>query len=91
MADDTRDPGSLLGDRIEQLRRDRGLTVEQLTESAELDRAELEAVADGVDVSIFSISRIAGALGVELDDLLDGISWTPGEGGDYRVEDPGPS
>jgi transcriptional regulator with XRE-family HTH domain len=79
MADETRNPASALATRIEELRRERGMTVENLVELAEVDRSTLRALAGGADIGIFSIVRIAGALEVELDELV----------GKLRAEDPG--
>lgn len=92
MADETRDARATLARRIERLRCERGWTVGDLAERAECDPALLRSLPDGLpDVGVSVIIRLAGALGVGPDDLLDGIEWLPdGEGGgEYRLDDSG--
>jgi transcriptional regulator with XRE-family HTH domain len=86
MPDNPRNAGSVLVGRIESLRRERGLTVEELAARAEVGRRVLEALAEGADVGILEIVRLAGALDVEPDELLEGIEWVPDGrgGGGYR-------
>jgi transcriptional regulator with XRE-family HTH domain len=88
MSDSPRNAGAALVGRIERLRRERGLTVAELAARADLDRALLESFSDEVpDVGISVFGRLATALGVEPDELLEGIEWVPDGrgGGEYRV------
>jgi transcriptional regulator with XRE-family HTH domain len=88
MSDSRRNAGSALVGRIEVLRRERGLTVEELASRADVDPPLLESLAEGApDVGISAFARLAAALGVEPSDLLEGIEWVPDGrgGGEYRV------
>jgi transcriptional regulator with XRE-family HTH domain len=88
MSDSRRNAGAALVGRIEALRHERGLTVAELAARAEVDRALLESLGDEVpDLGISVFARLAAALGVEPDDLLEGIEWIPDGrgGGEYRV------
>jgi transcriptional regulator with XRE-family HTH domain len=90
MDKDTTDARSALAARIEDLRVDQGLTIDGLAERAQVDRRQIEEMLEGTsDVGISVILRLAGALDVKIEKLLDGISWSPGpSGGEYRAEDP---
>jgi transcriptional regulator with XRE-family HTH domain len=88
MSDSPRNAGSALVGRIESLRREQGLTFEELATRADVDRPLLESLAEGApDVGISVLVRLAGALGVDPGELLEGIDWVPdGQGGgEYRV------
>ncbi len=90
MAEETRDARAALAQRIERLRSERAWTIEELAERAECDLVQLRSLLDGFpDVGVSVIIRLAGALRVGPDELLDGIEWSPdGEGGgEYRIED----
>jgi transcriptional regulator with XRE-family HTH domain len=91
MDGDTTDGRRGLAERVEQLADVRGWTTEELAEHAELGSAELAALFSGTEeVGVSVILRLAGALGVEADDLIGGIVWVPGPtGGEYRICDPG--
>lgn len=90
MDEDKKDARFVLAARVERLRGARGLTIDGLAERAQVDRRQVEAVLDGSsDVGISVILRLAGALDVTADELVDGISWVPGpSGGEYRADDP---
>lgn len=90
MEEDTTDARSALAHRIEGLRVDRGLTIDVLAERAQVGRRQVETLLDGTsDVGISVILRLAGALDVKVEELVDGISWSPGpSGGAYRVDRP---
>ncbi|HEX4305565.1 MAG TPA: helix-turn-helix transcriptional regulator [Solirubrobacterales bacterium] len=90
MSDSPSNAGSALVGRIESLRRERGLTFEELATRADVDRPLLESLAGGApDVGITVLVRLAGALGVDPSELLEGIDWVPDGrgGGEYRVAD----
>jgi len=60
-----------LGERIERLRKQRGLTQEVLAEKAGLHRAYFWDIESGRNVSIKTAYKIAHALGVSLSDLFN--------------------
>ncbi len=60
-----------LGERIKELRKSAGITQEELGERAELSYKFIGEVERGqVNVSLDSIVKIAGALGVKIGDLF---------------------
>ena len=59
-----------LSDRIERLRREKGMTQEELAEKAGLHRAYFWDIENGRNISIKTAYKIAKALGVELKDLF---------------------
>lgn len=60
-----------LGERIEYLRKEKGLTQEELAEKSGLHRAYFWDVEQGKNISIRTAYNIARALGVKLSELLD--------------------
>lgn len=60
-----------LGDRIEKLRKEKGLTQEELAEKAGLHRAYFWDIESGRNISVKTAYKIAKALGVKLSDLFD--------------------
>jgi transcriptional regulator with XRE-family HTH domain len=91
MEGEAKDPRRGLAERIEELSGVRGWTTQQLADRAEVEPSEIEALLDGTgEVGVSVILRLAGALDVEVDDLIGGIDWVPGPGGgEYRICDPG--
>jgi transcriptional regulator with XRE-family HTH domain len=90
MADETRDARAALSRRIERLRQERGWTIDELAEYADCEPAQLRSLLDRFsDVSVFVIVRLASALEVGAEAILDGIEWIPDGkgGGEFRVED----
>ncbi len=67
-----------LGARLQQARLQAGLTQQQLCQQAELSYSTLTKIERGAikSPSIFTIQRIAGAIGVNLDVLLGGGAHT---------------
>ncbi len=62
------------GKRLRELRRDRELSQEELGFRADLDRNYIGGIERGErNPSLVNICRIAGALGVEVTELLDGV------------------
>lgn len=56
-----------IGQQIAKLRKDRGLTQEQLSQIAGLDRANIAKIENGkYNTGIDILGRIADALGVEI-------------------------
>jgi transcriptional regulator with XRE-family HTH domain len=87
-----KDPLPALGERLELRRRTLGLSFEELARRAELDIGLTEAILAGrEDPGVFSWLKLAGALGLDPAESLDGIEWIPGregDGGGFRVEPP---
>jgi transcriptional regulator with XRE-family HTH domain len=91
MPNETRNAAVVLVARVEALRRGKAWTIGDLAERAEISPELLECfLADTPDVGVSVILRLAGALGVEPEELLRGIEWVPDGrgGGEYRVGDP---
>ena len=60
-----------LSHRIEELRKKKGLTQEELAEKAGLHRAYFWDIENGRNISIKTAYKIARALNVKLSDLLN--------------------
>ena len=60
-----------LGTRIEKLRKEKGLTQEELAEKAGLHRAYFWDIENGRNISIKTAYKIAHALDVKLSELFD--------------------
>lgn len=60
-----------LGERIEYLRKEKGLTQEELAEKAGLHRAYFWDIEQGKNISIKTAYNIARALGIKLSKLFD--------------------
>lgn len=60
-----------LGQKIEDLRRKKGLTQEELAERAGLHRAYFWDIEQGRNISIKTAYNIARALGIKLSQLFD--------------------
>lgn len=63
-----------IGQRIEDLRKEKGLTQEHLAEKAELHRAYFWDIESGRNVSIKTIYKITKALGISLSEFFKGFS-----------------
>lgn len=61
-----------VGSRIRHVRTQRGLTLEQLAEQAEISKSFLWEVERGSDISGERLLRVANALGASLDYLMRG-------------------
>jgi transcriptional regulator with XRE-family HTH domain len=60
-----------LGQAIRELREERGIPSERLAETAEVDKAHLNRAENhGRNLTLFTMFRIAGALGVSLSALI---------------------
>ena len=63
------------GKNVRSLRRDRGLSQEQLADLAKLDRTYVGGVERGErNVGLLNIIRIASSLGVSASELLQNVS-----------------
>lgn len=60
-----------LGKRIEELRKEKGLTQEKLAEKAGLHRAYFWDIENGRNISIKTAYQIARALGITLSELFN--------------------
>lgn len=60
-----------LGERIEELRKKKGITQEELAEKSGLHRAYFWDIENGRNISIKTAYKIARALGVTLSQLFD--------------------
>lgn len=60
-----------LGERIEELRKQKGITQEELAAKAGLHRAYFWDIENGRNISIKTAYKIARALGVTLSQLFD--------------------
>lgn len=60
-----------LGQRIENVRKEKGMTQEKLAEEAGLHRAYFWDIEQGRNISIKTAYKICKALGIKLRDLFD--------------------
>ena len=67
-------PLERLGDNVRKIRKDRGLSQEQLALQADIDRSYISQLErDTRNVAFENILKIARALGVSLSHLVEGI------------------
>lgn len=67
------------GANLRRARKRLGLPQEELAVRASLHRTHISLLENGERMArIDTVVKLAGALGVGPDDLLDGISWEPG-------------
>jgi transcriptional regulator with XRE-family HTH domain len=63
-----------IGNRIREYRNDRKLTIEGLAVAAEMEYTQLSRIERGkINTGIFHIYKIAGSLGVSMNELLTGL------------------
>lgn len=86
-----------LADNLFVLRRRKGLSQETLGTLAWVGASAISRIEQGKGLPQLDTSvRIAGALGVSLDELLAGVAWRPGEFSSafeppaYEIESVGP-
>lgn len=60
-----------LGQRIENIRKEKGMTQEKLAEEAGLHRAYFWDIEQGRNISVKTAYKIAKALKIRLNDLFD--------------------
>ncbi len=64
----------LIGNRIREVRKEKGYSQEELAARADLDRTYMTSVECGKrNISIVNLYRIAQALGITLEELFRGI------------------
>ncbi|HJZ36884.1 MAG TPA: helix-turn-helix transcriptional regulator [Solirubrobacterales bacterium] len=91
MTNRNREAQERFGANVEGLRQRRGMSVEALAKRSQLGQGDLAEILSGeAEASANSVYLLAGALGVEPDDLFKGMSWTPpADGGSgYAVDRP---
>jgi transcriptional regulator with XRE-family HTH domain len=73
---------SVVGTRIRSRRLELGLNQEEVANLAELDRKHISSIETGKTVpSIWTLIRIAGALGIPSYHLIKDLAWVPNERG----------
>lgn len=76
------DVAGVFGDNLAHLRKRADLSQEDLSHLASLHRTEISQLERGLRIPrADTIIKLRDALGVTADDLLVGLTWTPG---DYR-------
>lgn len=92
MADTDRDARERFATNVEGLRRQAGLSLDELATRSRVDGDELRRILSGeLEAGAGAIDKIAGALGVDPGELFRGISWVPpteGRSGRFVVEGP---
>ena len=64
----------IVGQRIREIRKEKGYSQEELASRADLDRTYMTSVECGRrNISIVNLNKIAKALGVTLEELFRGI------------------
>ena len=77
------------GENLHRARRRLGLSQESLAVRASLHRTEIGMLEHGQRLArIDTLIRLAGAMSIPPADLIDGMSWTPGDllGGSFEFE-----
>lgn len=75
------DVAARFGNNLVRCRKRAGLSQEELGFRASLHRTEIGMLERGVRVArIDTLVKLAGAIGVTPEDLLDGLLWTPPAG-----------
>jgi transcriptional regulator with XRE-family HTH domain len=70
---------SAIGENVARLRREQGISQEDLSVMASVHQTEISGVERGLRViRIDTLVKLAAALGVSPAALLEGIEWTPG-------------
>lgn len=78
MTDLSRQVQERFGANVETLRQRAGLSLDALAERSQLDPDDLiNILSGGSEASATTVYLLAGALGVEPADLLEGLSWSP--------------
>jgi transcriptional regulator with XRE-family HTH domain len=72
--------GKRFGDNLARERRRTGLSQEELGVRASVHRTEISQLERGLRVArIDTLVKLAGSLEVNVEALLDGLEWSPGE------------
>jgi transcriptional regulator with XRE-family HTH domain len=84
-------PSERFGENLLRIRQARKLSQENLADRAAIHRTQISLLEGGRRQPLLeTLVRLAGALDVPVDALLEGILWDPGGGGagTFRVSDP---
>jgi transcriptional regulator with XRE-family HTH domain len=74
------DVAARFGENLVRCRKGAGLSQEELSFRASLHRTEIGMLERGIRLArVDTLVKLAGALGVAPEDLLDGLVWTPAE------------
>lgn len=73
----------LIGERIRELRKQRGLNQEEISYRAGLHRTEISQLERGLRLPrVDTLIKVAASLEVNLEELVGRLAWNPGE---YRA------
>lgn len=79
------DHGERFAENLRRLRRQAGISAEELADRAEVHRTHVGSIERGqTEPRLGTLIRLIGALGTTPDEILDGISWRPGRKGEVR-------
>jgi transcriptional regulator with XRE-family HTH domain len=77
---------SIVGERIREQRKRLRLTQETVAGLAELDRKHMGAIEMGKsEAGFYTLVRIAGAIGMPIEELVAGLVFVPGENPSGRL------
>ena len=88
------DIAARFGDNLARLRKQAGISQEELSVRASVHRTEVSFVERGLRLpKVDTLVKLASSLEVSADELLDGLEWTPGGTvyGRFRSVDEGES
>jgi transcriptional regulator with XRE-family HTH domain len=73
------DIAARFGDNLARLRREAGLSQDELSARASVHRTEISQLERGLRIPrIDTVVKLAGSLEVSCGELLDGLEWKPG-------------
>jgi transcriptional regulator with XRE-family HTH domain len=77
----------VVGKRIWESRKRLGLTQVEVAELAEIDRKHMGEIERGKsEAGFYTLIRIAGALGLPIEELVRGLVFVPGDNPSGRLE-----
>ncbi|MGD9736296.1 MAG: helix-turn-helix domain-containing protein [Solirubrobacterales bacterium] len=86
------EPTRQFASNVQRAMAERGLTVSEVADRAELSLNHVNLILEGRrKVQLDTLVKLAGALDVAPEQLLDGVEWiSDGQGGgEFRARDPG--
>jgi len=87
------DIAARFGKNLARCRKRANLSQEELSIRASLHRTEISQLERGLRLArIDTLVKLAGALGISVAELAEGIDWRPGSAtiGEFSVSGPGP-
>jgi transcriptional regulator with XRE-family HTH domain len=70
----------LIGERIRELRKERGLNQEEMSYRSGLHRTEMSQLERGLRLPrVDTLIKVAASLEVNLEELVGQLAWSPGE------------